>query len=439
MTKLEMFFQNASRAAEVPIIKSPNAFGEGGEGEATGAFDALLKNISEQPKGTPLHARVIPADGTPSMKEGVLANDAAASSGERGDAALPLPESTPDDPVAAKLDQQLTFLIQAGGVPYNGTTPMVQTVSQQEKGLSSRASLLDMVQLPTDENIDANVLQGRASAQLKASVVHQETHFKPVPAGMMQNVTKPQGNGLQGTATSLSAVLGAQSVAPERGIEPAKVLAIPSEALAAAQKGMAEQVSPVAVSSGNEETALPMAMLQRIANAVAAESKQASAQEASQATQSANSTSHVVAKASEGVVRILNIQLHPAELGRVTVKMRLAGDTLEMELQTSSEETAELLKKDSEKLSSLLRTSGYRPDSVVIVTAVADTQAQEGSPNQRQQSGSQPQAGGSQQGTAHSDEQRRGNPQEFETGNQRERKSTVDEKVSSSGTGDLYL
>jgi flagellar hook-length control protein FliK len=62
----------------------------------------------------------------------------------------------------------------------------------------------------------------------------------------------------------------------------------------------------------------------------------------------------------------LNLQLNPVELGLVMIKMRLSGDSLEMELQVEKEETAELLRNDAEKLSGLLKNSGYRPDMITI-------------------------------------------------------------------------
>jgi flagellar hook-length control protein FliK len=105
-------------------------------------------------------------------------------------------------------------------------------------------------------------------------------------------------------------------------------------------------------------------------------------------------------RASEGVLRVLNLQLQPAELGLVTIKMRLAGDGLEMELQVASEETAQLLRNDTEKLSSLLRGSGYRPDTISIQVGRTEAAAQDGGFSQRQDTMSQSQQQGFHQGTA---------------------------------------
>lgn len=439
MTKLETFLQNASRTGEASIIKLPSTTGEGGEGGHGEGFGTLLRSISEKPQGASHQVRLAPLQTTSISGETALSGDSMLANGEEGDAALPLPDAVPDVPVASKPEQQLAALIQPGMPLQSGASPLTQAVPQQGRDQSPRASLLDLIQLPVDEEIEAGALQGRVSAQMKASVVHQETHFKPVPAAAMHEVIKPASNSPHG-ATSLGTILGARTPGASAA-EQAELPAAAMEAISAARNVTAQPSRSTALSDvGNGETVLPMGMLHRIASAVVAESKRDATQEATQASQSAQSMTHVVVRASEGAVRVLDIQLHPAELGKVTVRMRLSGDALEMELQASSEATAELLRKDTEKLTSLLRTSGYRPESVVIVTAGADAQAQDSATGQRQHSGAQSQAGGFQQGAAQSDEQSRRNSQGFDNGSQREQhKSGTDEKTSSGTTGDLYL
>lgn len=67
-----------------------------------------------------------------------------------------------------------------------------------------------------------------------------------------------------------------------------------------------------------------------------------------------------------GPLRLLTIQLRPDDLGSVLVRMRLQDGRLEMSLQASREETAELLRKDSAALSEVLRSAGYQPDLLTI-------------------------------------------------------------------------
>ncbi len=142
-----------------------------------------------------------------------------------------------------------------------------------------------------------------------------------------------------------------------------------------------------------------------------------------------------VARASGGVLRVLSLQLNPVELGLVTIKMRLSGDSLEMELQVEKQETAELLRNDAKKLSSLLRTSGYRPDVITIQTA--ESTSHDRNSFQRMQPGSQDQsfqgnADGQNQSSKHHDPYGRG---EAESRNEPKQNRPVD----GSSTGGIYL
>ncbi|MEE1655368.1 flagellar hook-length control protein FliK [Microvirga sp. CF3062] len=142
-----------------------------------------------------------------------------------------------------------------------------------------------------------------------------------------------------------------------------------------------------------------------------------------------------VARASGGVLRVLSLQLNPVELGLVTIKMRLSGDSLEMELQVEKQETAELLRNDAEKLSSLLRTSGYRPDVINIQTA--ESMNHDRNSFQRPQPGTQDQSfQGSAGGQSHSSRQHGPHGQdEAELRNEPKQKRTA----ASGSSGGIYL
>ena len=124
---------------------------------------------------------------------------------------------------------------------------------------------------------------------------------------------------------------------------------------------------PGASAPGAPGPSLPAATLRQIATAVAAE--------APAAATSAQGATHGLA---EGPLRLLTLQLRPADLGAVVVRMRLQNGRLEMSLQASREETADLLRKDGELLSELLRNAGYQPDIVTIQAGAADAQARSG-------------------------------------------------------------
>ncbi len=71
------------------------------------------------------------------------------------------------------------------------------------------------------------------------------------------------------------------------------------------------------------------------------------------------------------VLRQLDLVLQPADLGRVTIKMRLAGPSLSISLGAESSSTRALLDKELERLKDDLSNSGYELDDVQIVDASA--------------------------------------------------------------------
>ncbi|MGE5510127.1 MAG: flagellar hook-length control protein FliK [Bacteroidota bacterium] len=104
------------------------------------------------------------------------------------------------------------------------------------------------------------------------------------------------------------------------------------------------------------------------------------------------------AKTSEPVLKILHIQLQPADLGAVTVRMSLKDDALELKLDVSQQGTAHLIQKDHEALSQALRSAGYLVDGVTVQVAEPDrsqmTSGQSGQQGQGAQSS--PQSSGQQ-------------------------------------------
>lgn len=68
----------------------------------------------------------------------------------------------------------------------------------------------------------------------------------------------------------------------------------------------------------------------------------------------------------DSAVKILHIQLQPAELGTVTVRMLLKGDALEVQLDVSRQDTAHALRQDRETLSKVLQSAGYVLDGVAV-------------------------------------------------------------------------
>jgi len=72
------------------------------------------------------------------------------------------------------------------------------------------------------------------------------------------------------------------------------------------------------------------------------------------------------AKAEGPVLKTLDIQLNPHELGTVKVSLRMVGDSVEVSLVTSRAQTAELLKQDRLLLDQMLKATGFKADAITI-------------------------------------------------------------------------
>ncbi|WGD28602.1 flagellar hook-length control protein FliK [Ancylobacter sp. WKF20] len=75
--------------------------------------------------------------------------------------------------------------------------------------------------------------------------------------------------------------------------------------------------------------------------------------------------------AARGPVRILEIQLHPVELGVVTVRLRNGRDGLEIRVQAARAETAQLLAQDRGALLASLSEHGHAPADLTITSISA--------------------------------------------------------------------
>ena len=147
------------------------------------------------------------------------------------------------------------------------------------------------------------------------------------------------------------------------------------------------EMAPVAAPAvGSAEAALPVTTLRHLAQAIAAEAPTAPVAPPGQPAKPG--------QMPEGPLRLLTIQLQPAELGTVTVRMRLQEGRLEVGMETGRHDTAELLRRDGGALSDLLRGAGYQADLVAIRAGGADMAggqpSQQGS-GQGAQAQSQPQ------------------------------------------------
>jgi flagellar hook-length control protein FliK len=306
--------------------------------------------------------------------------------------------------------------------------------SRQDGEASSQLSLEGMQQ-PHD---DSDLSSLTTAPKLTVAVRHQETHFKPViekveaslqaedpgkietlpeaalidePAGKRLNLpsSERQGAALDTRVSNpsphtIQAPKEAEAQREDATLDPTDKQAIGR----AGENGEARRALAASTVSHAEAASLPSETLQRLASAVKSD-LQATDNVLTQSSHGNEAVRTISIKASESALRILNLQLHPADLGMVTIKMRLAGSSLEMELHVEREETAQLLRHDSEKLSALLRGSGYRPDAISVHVSDAVIQDRVGTRAQAdmQMQGQSFSQGGTSQGGYSRDQEKR--------------------------------
>jgi chemotaxis protein MotD len=69
---------------------------------------------------------------------------------------------------------------------------------------------------------------------------------------------------------------------------------------------------------------------------------------------------------SHHAVKVLTIELQPADLGTVTVRIALKDAAVELQVAASRRETARLLDADRDRLSDMLRAVGYHVEAVSV-------------------------------------------------------------------------
>jgi chemotaxis protein MotD len=204
---------------------------------------------------------------------------------------------------------------------------------------------------------DAQRPEKPTTAVAGATVVNQETHFVPVrdAANTVRDASRAAKD--MGTAAS--------EVAPAPAAEPTPAATNPQPA-----------------------TAVPPRPAQQIADRIVTE-----ASFVETASQVALEPAH---SSSTSPVKVLQIQLQPADLGTVTVRLELKQSELEVHVEASRAETADMVRGDKDALSSLLRAAGYSVDPASIRVVEAD---RSGSMSQAGQQGAQ----GNPQSAAQSD------------------------------------
>jgi len=71
-------------------------------------------------------------------------------------------------------------------------------------------------------------------------------------------------------------------------------------------------------------------------------------------------------------VRVLSINLHPEELGSVTVRMSMVAGSLDVQIDAEMPDTAQMLRTDTDQISDMLRSAGIQVDGITVRAASPD-------------------------------------------------------------------
>lgn len=140
---------------------------------------------------------------------------------------------------------------------------------------------------------------------------------------------------------------------------------------------------------------LPTATLQRLAGSILATAAELAANQSA-----APASSEGSAATDRGPVRVLDLELTPADLGLVRVRLRLTGNGIDLQIAAARPTTAEYLQEDSHRLSAIVENAGYDIDSLTVQTSgdgfrshILPSIRQDAAPNPAQTGGAfQPQA-----------------------------------------------
>ncbi|HEV2159148.1 flagellar hook-length control protein FliK [Bradyrhizobium sp.] len=261
-------------------------------------------------------------------------------------------------------------------------TPQPQSAAGDKKDVSTR-----------DERSSATKpdVQGVSSAKAAAAV--DSTPSAAAPAG-----PRAQGPASQAAATS-------QATAAQGGDAASKPMPVTSgfEAVTAnverAVKASARETLPetTKVTVVQQETHLPPAQFnapQQVANAVITELKETAAPAAAAVPDLATSQTN-----AQEPLKILTINLEPPQLGNVTVRLRLVGTEVSVQLAAERKDTSAMLDQQRDQIRDLMQSAGYVADVAPVQHGSLDG-FQSGSG--QSQSQSQPQFSGQQQPSSQS-------------------------------------
>ncbi len=296
----------------------------------------------------------------------------------------------------------------AGSLELAGEPVMPSSPEAVSLAADSAASLEDPLPMPASAGDSRSASLAKESfapgAPTTVTVIGQETHFAPVAAAPAAieaarlsapatanapdaDARPAEGAGSDDGAGAANldaehadlgrAALASQDIGARDGARQGGGGG--SERSAGETQGLARSERPGNADDGDGAKTEPARVLERgeadvraasgpspatqIARRVIAEALSAAAAAAAPAEAGGSET------ARGTVVRVLEIELEPASLGKVTIRMELKDDVLSLRLETAHREATVVIEKERDKLSNALKSAGYVVDAITAQTA----------------------------------------------------------------------
>jgi len=308
-------------------------------------------------------------------------------------------------------------------------TQTVIMQAPQSSGNKKETSALDQrppmaKQGISDAKAAADVGQLTAAPSISARSGGDTSGAHGQPTAGAQVAAMPRGSAVQSNA--MSATPGFEAVAAN---------------VERAAKSAGRDVLPEAtkVTVVQQETHLPpvgpFSATQQVANAVVSELKGSPAPAASAATDLAGAQNN----SPDQPLRILTVNLEPPDLGNVTMRLRLVGNEVSVQLAAERKDTSTMLDQQRDQIRDLMQSAGYVADVAPVQHGSLDGfQAGSGQP-QSQLSGQQQQSSQS-QGAGTSSGQSDGGAREARPDQQPNQEARHDQDVApQSRRGPVYL
>ncbi len=257
--------------------------------------------------------------------------------------------------------------------------PAVKPQMQSPAGDKKDGSARDERSATTKREVQATGTTKAATADSASASV--------APTAVRSQTAAPQATSVQGSESSPNAMPAAP------GFE-AVTANVERAAKASARDALPEATKVTVV---QQETHLPPAQFsapQQVANAVVAELKESPASTASAAADLATSQSN----APDQPLKILTINLEPPALGNVTVRLRLVGTEVSVQLAAERKDTSQMLDQQRGSIRELMHSAGYVADVAPVQHGSLDG-FQSGSGQSQSQPSGQQQSSPQSQGT----------------------------------------